>query len=151
MSGVSVCLFVINYLAQRCHKLWKAYHTLSISPSPLTRVGQRFYNFVPVFQKLSKRGTEIAQACDSCRVSGFCGSIALAFILGVELFYYVVDGVGIAENLARGGGAKWGTWPQDRRNKHSERHVILSEYIYRRKKEQKEQVLWTMLIIIMRH
>ena len=87
MSGVkNVCSFVINYLAQRCHKLSKAYHTFSVSSSPLTRVGQRFYNFVPAFQKLSKGGTEIVQACGSCRVPGFCASIALAFILGVELW-----------------------------------------------------------------
>ena len=73
MSGVNnVCLFVINYLSQRCHKVSKVYHTFLVSSSLLTRVGQRFDNFVPAFQKLSKGGTEIVQACDSCRVPG-CG------------------------------------------------------------------------------
>ena len=80
----------------------KAYHTFFVSSYPLTRVGQRFYNFVPAFQKLSKGGIEIVQACDSCRVPGLCASIALAFILGVELFDYVVDGR-ICESLAGGG------------------------------------------------
>ena len=113
MSGVNnVCLFVINYSAQRCHKLSKAYHTFSVSSTPLTRVGQRFFNFVPAFQKLSKGGTEIVQACDSCRVPGFCASIALAFILGVELFDYVVDGRNLRES-DWGGKAKWEIWPQD--------------------------------------
>ena len=51
----------------------------------------RRYNFVAAIQKLSKGGTEIVQACDSCCMPGFCASIVLAFILGVELFDYVVD------------------------------------------------------------
>ena len=95
MSGVNnVCFFGINYLSQRCHELSKA----------------RFYNFVPAFQKLSKGGTEIVQACDSCRMPGFCGSIVLAFILGVELVDYVVDwGGGICEGLA--GGSQMGDMP----------------------------------------
>ena len=52
----------------------------------------RFYNFVPAFQKLSKGGNEIVQACSSCWMPGFCTSIGFVFILGVELFDYVVDG-----------------------------------------------------------
>ena len=44
------------------------------------------------FRKLPKGGTEIVQACDSCRMAGFCASIVLAFILRVELFDYGVDG-----------------------------------------------------------
>ena len=92
MPGVNnVCLFVRNYLAQRFHKLSECYHMFSVSLL-LTRVGQRFYNFVPAFQKLPKGGTEVVQACDSCCVPGLCASIALAFISGVELFDYVVDG-----------------------------------------------------------
>ena len=51
---------------------------------------QRF----PAFQKLSKGGTEIFQACGSCCMPGVCASIVLAFISGVELFDYVVDGGG---------------------------------------------------------
>ena len=43
---------------------------------------------------LSKGGTEIVQAYDSCCVPRFCASIALAFILGVKLFDYVLDGRG---------------------------------------------------------
>ena len=56
------------------------------------------------FRKLPKGGTEIVQACDSCRMAGFCASIVLAFILRVELFDYGVDGGGggIFENLADG-------------------------------------------------
>ena len=71
-------LFMMNYLAQRYHKLSKAYHMLSISSSQLARVGQRFYNFVPTFQNC-QGGTGIVQACDSC------------LILEEELCY-VVDG-----------------------------------------------------------
>ena len=41
---------------------------------------------------------------------GFCTSIGFVFILGVELFDYVVDG-GICDSLD--GQAKWGIWPQD--------------------------------------
>ena len=41
---------------------------------------------------MSKGGTEIVQACDGCCVPRFCASIALAFVLGVELPDYVVDG-----------------------------------------------------------
>ena len=123
MPGVNnACLFVINCLAQRCHKLSKAYHTFSISSSLLTRVGQRFYNFVPAFQKLSKDGTEIAQACDSCRMAGFYGSIALAFILGVELFGYVVDG-GICKRLAGEGKPNGGYGLKKGGIKPSGRHV----------------------------
>ena len=88
----NVCLFVINYLAQRCHKLLKPYDTFSIPSSSLTSVGKRFYNFAPAFQKLRKGGVDFVQACDSCCVPGFCASTALAFILGVKLFDYVVDG-----------------------------------------------------------
>ena len=70
MSGINnLRLFVIKYLSQRCHQLSKA----------------RFNNFVPAFQKLSKGGTEIVQARDSCRMPGFCASIVFAFSLGVEL------------------------------------------------------------------
>ena len=105
LSGVNnLCLFVINYLAYRYHKMSKASHTFSGSPSPLTRIGQRFYNFAPAFQKLSKGGTEIIQARDSCRVPGFCASNSLAFTLWVESFDYVVDGEGrICKSLAGGG------------------------------------------------
>ena len=111
VSGVNnVYLFVINYLAQRCHKLSKAYDMFSVSSFLLMGVAQRFYNFVPAFQKLSKDGTDIVQACGSCCVPRFCASIALAF-LGVELPDYVVDG-GICESMAVGA-AKWGVWPQD--------------------------------------
>ena len=102
MSGVNtVYLLVMNYLVQRWNKLSNAYHTFSMSSSLLTRVGQRFYKFVPAFQKLSKGGTETVQTCDSCCVSGFYASITLVFILGVELFDYVVDG-GICKSLAGG-------------------------------------------------
>ena len=41
---------------------------------------------------------------------GFCASIVITFISGVELFDYVVDG-GICESLA-GAKAKWVIWPQ---------------------------------------
>ena len=41
---------------------------------------------------VTEGGTEIVQACDSCRMPGLCASIVLAFISGVELFNYVVDG-----------------------------------------------------------
>ena len=82
MSGVNnVWLFVINYFSQRCHELSKA----------------SFYNIVPAFQKLSKGGTKIVQACDSCHMLGFCAGIAFAFILGVELFDYMVDGGNLQE------------------------------------------------------
>ena len=86
---------MINYMAQRCHELLNAYHTFFVTSSPLTRVAQKFYNFVPAFQKLSKGGTEIVQACHSCRMVGFCASTALAFVLGVELFDYVGMGRGV--------------------------------------------------------
>ena len=46
------------------------------------------------FLKADKSGTEIDQACNSCCIPGFCASIVLAFISGVELFDYVVDGRG---------------------------------------------------------
>ena len=72
-------------MSKRCHKLSKT----------------RWYNFVPAFKNLSKGGTEIFQACGSCRMPGFCASIVLVFILRVELFDYVVDG-GICESLAWG-------------------------------------------------
>ena len=39
---------------------------------------------------------------------GFCASIALAFILGVELFYYVVVRGNLWQLGWRGGKAKWG-------------------------------------------
>ena len=42
--------------------------------------------------KLLKGGSETVRACESCRVPGFCALIVLAFILGVELFDYMVDG-----------------------------------------------------------
>ena len=41
---------------------------------------------------MSKGGIEILQACESCGMPGFCASIVIAFILGVEFFDYVVDG-----------------------------------------------------------
>ena len=45
---------------------------------------------------------------------GFCGSIVLAFILGVKLFdYVVVDGVNLCEP-GLGEKVKWRIWPQDR-------------------------------------
>ena len=74
---------MINYLSWRCHNLSKA----------------RWYNFIPVFWKLSKGGTEVAEACDSCCIPGFCASIVLAFILGVELFALMVDGLNGVESL----------------------------------------------------
>ena len=46
---------------------------------------------------MSKGGTEIIQACDSCQMPGFCASIVLAFILGVELSHYMVDGGNLQE------------------------------------------------------
>ena len=46
------------------------------------------------FLKADKSGTEIVQACNSCCIPGFCASIVHAFISGVELFDYVVDGRG---------------------------------------------------------
>ena len=65
MSRVNnVCLFVINYLSQRCHELSKA----------------RWHNFVPAFRNLWKGEAEIVQACDSCGMPGVCTSIVLAFI-----------------------------------------------------------------------
>ena len=97
-------------MTQQYYKLSKAFHMFTVSSSPLKRVGQRFYNFVPAFQKLPKGGIGIVQACDSYHVSGFCASIALAFILWVELFDYVIDG-GICKSLA--GGAKWEILTQD--------------------------------------
>ena len=36
--------------------------------------------------------SQIVQDCDNCGMPGFCASIVLFFILGVELFDYVVDG-----------------------------------------------------------
>ena len=45
-------------------------------------------------------------------MSGFCASIVLAFILGVELFDYVVDGVNLREP-GWGKKAKWGIWSQN--------------------------------------
>ena len=68
--------YLLQILSQRCHELSKS----------------RWYNFVSAFRKLSVGGTEIAQAWDSCRMPGFCISIVFAFILGVELFDYLVDG-----------------------------------------------------------
>ena len=69
---------------------------------PVNKGWTKFYNFVPAFQKLPKGSTQIVQACDSCHAPGFGASMALAFILGVELFDYVVDG-GICESLAEVG------------------------------------------------
>ena len=40
------------------------------------------------FFKLSKGGTEIAQACNNCLMPGFCRRIVLDFISRVELFDY---------------------------------------------------------------
>ena len=75
---------------------------------------------------MSKGGTEIDQACDSCRMPGFCAIIVLAFTWGVKLFDYAVDGGKEGGDL-RGPGwrekAKWGIWPQDGGIKPSGRHV----------------------------
>ena len=69
-------LFVINYFSQRFHELSKP----------------GCYNFVPAFWKLSKGRTKIVQACDNSLMPGFYASKVLAFILGVKLFDYMVDG-----------------------------------------------------------
>ena len=71
--------------------------------------GNLFHIYLPL--KLSKGGKEIVQACDFCFMPGFCASIVLAFISGVELFYYVVDGGGgggICESQTGGREGKWG-------------------------------------------
>ena len=54
------------------------------------------------FLRLAKGGTEIEQACGNCRIPGFCESIVLAFIWGVELFDYVVDGENLRESCWEG-------------------------------------------------
>ena len=77
MSRVNnICLFVINYLSQRCQELSKA----------------RCCNFAPAFWKLPKGGTEIFQACDSCCMSQFCASIVLAFrLIILNLSFMVIS------------------------------------------------------------
>ena len=60
------------------------------------------------FLKADKSGPEIDQACNSCCIPGFCASIVLAFISGVELFDYVVDGRGGGGGLREPG---WGRKP----------------------------------------
>ena len=69
------------------HKPSKAYHMLSVSSFQLTRVGQRFFNFVPAFQKLSKGETEIVQACDRCHVPGFCAFLLLFWEWGYLILW----------------------------------------------------------------
>ena len=76
--------------------------------------------------------TEIVQACDSCCMPRFSGSILLAFISRVKLFDYMVhrgEGWrGFNENLAgwRNPNGKEGAWPQDGEGiKPSGRHELL--------------------------
>ena len=86
------------------------------------------------FLKADKSGTEIDQACNSCCIPGFCASIVLAFISGVELFDYVVDGRGGGGGSERawlGEKAKWWIWSQDGGIKLSRRcgcHTIVQNF-----------------------
>ena len=83
------------------------------------------------FRKLSKGGTEIVQACDSCRMAGFCASIVLAFILRVELFDYGVDGGGSLRTWLTGSqmgdtASRWGGIKPSGCHDSAQKRVLLS-------------------------
>ena len=95
----------MNYLAQKCHKLWKACHTLSVSSSPLMMVGQRFDNFVLAWVELkfSKLATAVAW-------QDFV--LALLLLLLWEWNYLIIRYMGGSPRASLGA-AKWGIWYQD--------------------------------------